>query len=317
MNNPQVDVEEVLAYWTPQRMAAARPAKLMLPGEPSPPAERTLPPGPPGAFQSSTTGEWPLLEVGQEDLIEYAQLVELPSGYSYPPPENTWAVPVAWYGSFPIRTVGKVYYTNGGQDYVASGAAVGNRAVMTTAGVVHGGSGGSWSSNMIFIPALRNSWKPYGTWVFFNATASWEWVNNSNLCRSIAFFVVSDQGGKTLAQKTGALGFMYNAGTQQAWTAFGYSAGGWSGNIMVATNASYAVSDSYNGCSPAAIGIGTRQNAASFGGPWIYKYRAQQWGSNNYTNGVFCYAYVATPNQMFSAYVDTNVYNLWSWAVSQ
>jgi len=316
-NDVQVSQADVLAYWTPQRMAEARPANPVLPGEPTPSAEATtFPTGPPGAVNGSPGGDWPLVEADEATLVDLAESVELPTGYAYPPPQNTWAVPVTWYGSYPLRTVGKVYFTQGGSNYVASGSAQGGRAVLTAGHVVSDGAG-NWSTNMTFIPALRGAWKPYGTWVgdgwIIVATA---WHTGKNWCRDVAYFTVTDQGGKTLAQTVGNLGFAWNWSTVQAWTGFGYPTVGWSGTVMVATNASLSKTDAPGGCTPAAMGMGTLQTPGCSGGPWIWKYRAQQF-SNNFANGVFSYYYGATPDEFFSPYFDAWVHdNLYTAAIA-
>ena len=308
-NFSQASAPDVLAYWTPERMADARPANPELPGQPSPPAEGpALPTGPPGAVSGSPGGDWLLVEVDEATLVEFAQSVELPLGYTYPPPENTWAIPVPWYGSYPIRTVGKVYYTQNAINYVASGSSQGGRSVLTAGHVVSDGSG-NWSSNVTFIPALRGTWKPYGTWVgdgwMLVASA---WHTGNNWCRDVAFFAVLDQGGLTLSQRVGHLGYAWNWSVTRAWTGLGYPTVGWSGAIMVATNASNSKTDAPSACTPATMGMGTRQTPGCSGGPWIWRYRAQQF-SLNYTNGVFSYYYGATPLEFFSPYFDTWVHD--------
>lgn len=312
----QANPADVLAYWTPQRMAEARPANPALPGPPSPPVEGpAVPTGPPGAVSGSPGGDWPLVEADEATLVELAQSVELPSGYTYPPPENTWAVPVTWYGSFPIRTVGKVYFTRGGVNWVASGASAGGRAVLTSGWVISDGSG-TISSDITFVPALRGSWRPYGTWIMNWYIVPTAWHTSANWCRQVAYFAVADQGGQTLSQKVGHLGMAWNFSADQAWTGLAYPTVGWSGTIMVATNASYSKSDAPGGCTPATLGMGTSQTSGCSGGPWILRYRAQQF-TQNYTNGIFGHMYGATPDEYFTPYFDLWVHdNLYAVAIA-
>jgi len=297
------DGAAIVAYWTPERMANARPAELVLQGEPSP-ARAPQPAGLARAMESGRGGAWRLVEVDTKTLMEEARLVEAPVGYTYPPPENTWPVPKTWYGSFPLRTVGKVFFTQNGSNFVASGAANGNRAVLTAGHVVSDGQE-NWSTNVVFVPALRESWRPYGTWTAIDLWTKSAWFHSQDTCRDVGYIIVGDQGGMTLAERVGSLGFSWNQSLPQAWMALGYPAASpWVGSIMVATNASYANSDSPGGCSPATVGIGTRQTPGASGGPWIRVYRAQQFGANNYANGVFSYYYDAYPNEIYSPYFD-------------
>jgi len=320
VHRSQASAAEVVAYWTPERMASARPLNPTPRGVRTPPVEGMVPEGHPGAILSAGQGGLPLLEASPEDLAELAQEVALPSGYSYPPPENTWAIPKTWYGSYPLRTVGKVYFTRGGWSFMASGGAVGNRGVITAASVLHGGAGSEWSSNVLFIPALRETWKPYGEWAMFDGIVPTVWTGDTNWCRNIGFFVVSDRSGKTLQETVGHLGFAWDQGINQAWTGIGYPGTDWSGKIMVATNASHSSSDAVGGCTPASIGMGSRQSdGANIGGPWILKYRAQQWGGMNYANGVFSYHWASSqPDEWFSPYIDSWVKTeLYDWAMGQ
>jgi len=321
VHTAQVQAADVLAYWTPQRMAAARPAVAVLPGKPSPPGEGNRPGADPGLIKSSTGGDWPLAEAGPEELLELARTVELPEGgYTYPPPENTWVVPVAWHGSFPLRAVGKMYFSRNGVNYEASAASVGHRAVMTAAGNLHDIGGGVWSTNILFIPALREGWEPFGVWAWDGwAIVPTQWVNDADWCRDVGFFRVADQGGKTLSETVGHLGFAWDAGEERAWTVLGYPRNNWSGKVMVATDASFSRSDRPLTClaaSPSAVGIGSRQGMGTFGGPWILDFRAQQSGANNYANGVFAYLYADYPYEFFSPYMDAWVHDhLWLEAI--
>jgi len=303
----QVDAAAVIAYWTPERMAAAEPANPALPGEPSPPAGGPArPSGPPSVGAGGPTGNWTLLDADDLELEELARTVEQPAGYSYPPPENTWPIPVTWYGSFPLRCVGKTYYTQTGHNYVASASVIGNRALLTAGHVVSDGAG-NWSTNQTFIPAMRGSWKPYGTWVVNLWSTFTAWLNSGVWCRDVAAMRVTDQGGQTIGQKVSYLGWAVDKAPPRAWTGLGYPAvSPWTGSIMVATNASYSRSDAPGGCSPAAVGMGTRQTPGCSGGPWIWNYRAQQF-NNNYANGVFSFYYTANPNEFFSPYFDSSV----------
>jgi hypothetical protein len=243
------------------------------------------------------------VEVDEATLIEFAQTAELPTGYTYPPPENTWAVPVTWYGSYPIRTVGKVYFTQNGSNYVGSGSSQGGRAVLTAGHVVSDGAG-NFSSNFIFVPALRGAWAPYGTWVHDGHTiTATAWFSSHEWCRDVGLFGTVDHSGVKLSSTVGSLGYSWNWGSTQAWTGFGYPTVGWSGTVMVATNASYSRSDAPGGCTPSTIGMGTSQTPGCSGGPWIWRYRAQQF-SLNYTQGVFSYYYTGNPLEFFSPYFD-------------
>jgi hypothetical protein len=303
------DAASIIAYWTPERMAAARPANPALPGMPTPGVEAPQPTGMPGATLGGGGGEWSLAYADDATLAELAASSgNVPDGYSYPPPENTWPIPVTWYGSYPLRTVGKMYFTQNGSNYVASASVFTNRGLITAGHCLADGAG-NWSSNITVVPALRNAYRPYGTWAETNAIVPTEWFNNGTWCRDVGVFRVADLNGHTIGSQTGSMGFAWNWSAQQAWTGLGYPAQTpWVGTIMVATNASYSRSDAPGGCTPSAMGMGTRQTPGCSGGPWIWQFRAQQF-SNNWVNGVFSFYYPAQPNEFFSPYFDTFVHD--------
>lgn len=307
INYASVNSADVLEYWTPERMANARPAIMALEGQPTPPYEDpAAEPRIPGAIKGGLGGEI-LLEADEATLVGLAHAVESPGGYTYPPPENTWPLPVPWYGSFPLRAVGKVFYTQGGGNWVASGSSAGGRSVLTAGHVVSDGAG-SFSTNMTFVPALRNTWRPFGTWVgdgwMIVATA---WHSGGDFCRDVGFFTLNTLGGLTLSARVGWLGFAWDGSSEKAWSGFSYPAAApWVGSIMVVTNASLSRTDSPGGCTPATMGMGTRQTPGCSGGPWVWGFRAQS-SANNYANGVFSYRYVGSELEFFSPYFDTFV----------
>jgi len=308
--------EAIAAYWTPERMANAQPAMPVLEGPSN--LSAVLPEasfGPPGAALSGSGGAYDLVNASEADLLsfagasaEFSEMLQPEShAYAYPPPEDTWPVPLSWYGSYPLRTVGKVFFTQGGLNYVCSGSSIGNRAVLAAGHCVSDGAG-SFSTNVMFRPASRPSWiAPYGTWAAYSLRVMTAWHTSENFCRDVGFFSVSDINGVKLSSRIGWLGHAWNQSRVQHFTALGYPAAApWNGSIMVLTDASYAHEDS-PGCTPNTTGIGTRQTPGSSGGPWVITYRPQQAGASNYANGVFSYFYTGEPRQLFSPYFDQEV----------
>ena len=314
-----------LAYWTPERIKSAIPAMPMLEGAPPPQdalTEYEEEPGEPGFGTSSKDGTSSVLLTGDEAaaMALLGEIEPMADGYdTYPPPENTYPIPMTWYGSFPIRAVGKVYFTSGGSNYVCSGSAIGNRGVITAGHCLSGGDS-TWHTNWIFRPAWRSGWAPFGTWTAYTKNVYVVWFYNGGpegYCRDVGAAKVSDVGGKTLAGTVGNLGYAYNYSRLQHWSMHGYPAASpWTGAIQVKTGASYSNTVD-PGClsGPATTGAGTRQTGGSSGGPWIKTYRPQQSGSNNYVNGVNSYIYIAYPLRVYSPYFDTSVYtDIIAWA---
>jgi hypothetical protein len=261
---------EVVAYWTKDRMLAAQPYDVKLLDGPMPQSTTTVeaPAGPPGFIASSFEGRAGVQLPLDHPEVQGALAEPQPAvdGYSYPPPENTLPIPAGWYGSFAIRNVGKVFFSKGGLNYVCSGSAIGNRGVLTAGHCLS--EGGVFHSNWIFVPAYKNGLAPFGVWSQFDAVVFTVWHFNGDFCRDVGAAVVFDQGGQTLAQRIGNLGFAWNQSRLLSWSSHGYPAESpWIGAIQVESNASFSVMDSPGGCTPFTNGIGTRQNGGSSGGP--------------------------------------------------
>lgn len=311
---------EILDYWTPQRIASARSAIILLEGGPTPTTTNHEPTDEPGVGYSSADGSATTVLVGDDARAVLAltgavnnyviETTAFGDGlYSYPPPESTYAVPLSWYGSFPIRAVGKVYFEQGGGNFVCSGAVIGGTSgdVIQTAGHCVSDGAGTYSTMVLFKPAHRPSWDcPYGCWTYKTVAARSNWHNNGSFCEDIGCIVANkNANGKSITQVVGNFGFIYNAPRKQHWHIFGYpAAGSWSGEVIIASAASYNLDDTPDGCTPATMGAGWGQAGGSSGGPWVHIYKPQQSGNNNYINGVNSYFYTNPdqPLQIYSPY---------------
>ena len=86
------------------------------------------------------------------------------------------------YTSAPTRTNGKVFFSDGGSNYVCSGTAVlsGNKSTVWTAGhCVHDGASG-FHTNWSFVPAYADGSAPYGEWTARNLLTTSGWANGGD-----------------------------------------------------------------------------------------------------------------------------------------
>ncbi|CAM5525448.1 peptidase [Streptomyces mordarskii] len=167
---------------------------------------------------------------------------------------------------------GKVFFhnpTNGG-DYACSAAAVNNptkNMVFTAGHCVHGGAGGTWATNWVFVPAYYNGSRPYGTWSAKTLTSFNGWINSSDLNYDIGVANVWDNGSSKLVNTVGGMGLGYNYGYVNTVTVWGYPAAfGYDGEVpYVCQNIGTWQDGSrvQNGC--------TMVEGAS-GGPWLRDY---------------------------------------------
>jgi V8-like Glu-specific endopeptidase len=297
----------VLAYWTPERMRAARPAPRPSPGRASPHLRAAQPavgkPGSVGASERGSDGTG-AVAVGAATPAAAAGYL-----YDYPYPFSRRAVERPLYSLFPYRTVGKVFFTRGQYDYECSGASVNSspRQIVFTAGHCLYGEG-QYSYNLVFKPAYRFGRSPYGTFRGVGKPfVPPAYVQSEDSTRDFgAFIVAPNQYGQTLQDAVGYLGFAWNLSAVQHWDVLGYPAGyPFSGVTMQVCEASYAGTDAggagEGGTAP--IAIGCDMTGGSSGGPWVRGLGRNQGG--NQLNGVVSYGYDDEPLGTYGPYFDT------------
>lgn len=224
-------------------------------------------------------------------------------GYNYPGPYTRPEVPSVLYPVFPWITVGKVFFKQNGNSYVASAASIGNYAIWTAGHVVHAGDNkaSGWSTNMIFVPAYRDNNRPYGAWTVSHLWARTTWYQNGNpngLTEDLGGAILHKLNNKSISQVVGRLGFAWNRGRFQHWNALGYPAAApFNGQRMHQCQASYAYDGTVSGVKPVATG--SDMTGGCSGGPWVLKLQ-----SLNALNGINSYRLSSRPEEMNSPYFD-------------
>jgi V8-like Glu-specific endopeptidase len=185
-------------YWTPERMAAARPFALHADDvpqfEPDAPFLQLL--RPPGS--SVRQGESFGADLDVEELHALAPAFE--------------TAPVAGTGSFPYSAVGKLFARIGGADQSATAFVVGERAIVTAGHCVFPAGGAQWVDKVAFAPGFANG-PPHGLWTATTLHTLAGWAAQRPDCR------LFDLGGAVLdrpiAQVTGVVGWLANIDPHQ------------------------------------------------------------------------------------------------------
>lgn len=251
----------------------------------------------PGTLPESMTG-------GDGDAGDRNDTTAGGNGYDYPAPFTRFAVPPAWYSTYPYITVGKVFFKQNGVSYVGSGASIGNHAIWTAGHIVHQGNNSAtgWSTDMVFVPAYRDGLAPFGKWPvsYMRTRSNWFKFGNPNgLWDDIAGGVLHLLNGKKISQVVGSLGFAHSLGRLQHWHAIGYPQGApFDGKILIDTQASYAYDGSVAG-EVKPVAIGCDMTGGCSGGPWV-----QGFCSKNVLNGNNSYRQSTRPLEMNSPYFD-------------
>lgn len=138
-------------YWTPERRAAAQPVP---PPIPSPEERETAEQAGQAAAPSTPSGQ-------AGHLPPSPPPKELQDQGTVSPPEqeaeerqlSVGGNPVSQPLVYPYTTCGKIFFTQGGQDFAGSASVVAPNVLLTAGHCVFGG--GAWSTNVAFYPSIR------------------------------------------------------------------------------------------------------------------------------------------------------------------
>jgi hypothetical protein len=134
------------------------------------------------------------------------------------------------YKVFPYSTIGQLYFTEPGGDYVCTASVI-RRNVIATAGHCVANGSGTYYNNWMFVPAENGTKAPFGTWTWAAADTTTDWWSGGGTvpnAQDDALIVLNQQkvNGKgklkSLGDVTGWLGYEYNAGLPTAITQIGY-----------------------------------------------------------------------------------------------
>ena len=256
------DPASVRAYWTPERMAAARPAEELLRGI-GPQSGPAFAPreerGEPFAVPSTP----PAGRAGALDDL-------LGAGGG----QSRKAQPVGDSRRFPARTHGKVFFTLNFLDYVCSANTVNSRhrkLVVTAGHCVYGD--GEFAERWMFVPGHRGSQprRPFGTWTALRLATTRQWRQNEDLRYDVGTAVMRKRDGKRLQRVVGARGIAFNRARNKTYSVHGYPTEGEyePGHTQYVCNSPTLGADQ-SFSSPKPIRIACDQTAGSSGGGWVF-----------------------------------------------
>jgi V8-like Glu-specific endopeptidase len=214
----------------------------------------------------------------------------------------------------PQMTVGKIFFTSGGYDYVCSGTSViaANKNAVDTAGhclyenQYWGGSG--WSTNVIFCPQYYKGQGPDGCWAGKELFVPKEWENDTygDLNDDFGLFVVAANAKGNLADIIGAVGVASGQAPEQEFYAYGYPAAGkFDGQTQQSCQGKGTTQ--YEDLSGGmAVSIPCDMTGGSSGGGWLIQLDGK-W----YVNGHNDFVMYAYPDRMFSPFYEDTWYAMY------
>ncbi|UZN03845.1 trypsin-like serine peptidase [Cellulomonas sp. S1-8] len=195
---PGAEVEPDAAYWTPERMRAAQPvaAPFETTGPVLPDVERSVTGISTGTFSTTPASEG---------------VTDGPTTGRVPHPQE-----------YPQRTVGKLFFVQGGRNLVASAFVVHTSGLMTAAHCLV--MNGQQSSKITFVPAYDDGHAPFGTWEVVGSVWTHAWEQHHSPAWDVGFCAVGpDAKGRTIGDAVG----WASVGSGQlasAWNGLGYPA---------------------------------------------------------------------------------------------
>jgi hypothetical protein len=320
------------AYWTPERMAAAKPRELAVATTLDLRVPAVAVPKAPGAPGVAGGTEPPdQLPASMQDELDNG--APTPLDGSYPGPNNTVTrnlainnnintVPLGQYLSYPWQTVGRLFFTEPGVgDFECSAAATYGGAALNivwTAGhCIANGGHATFYTNWLFCPAYKNGVNAnIGCWNWSVASTSAAWFNNGAFSRDYAIVGMQPNGtvkSGDVVSNVGGLGFAWNWGRDQLWVHTGYPAQGPCPdglNCVSVDEHRYDVNmDSFG---PAVNSWGDQQTPGASGSPGILAFQ-----NGNWINTDTSFYFSSGPNgnefghELQGPYFDTNTCNFW------
>jgi V8-like Glu-specific endopeptidase len=266
------------AYWTADRMKAAKPANTINSGW-------------------AAQGRSIMPKAGKETISKA--------------PKDPVAQPAATAQS-PVSRIGKVFFTMNGQNFVCSGNSVqsGNQSTVATAGHCTHDLASGWATNFVFVPAYSNGAAPYGKWTARSLHAAGEWVSRNDISYDGAFAVVNTLDGRTLSSAVGASSIGFNMARNLNYTAYGYPAASPFNGERLYSCSGTASADRIGGTQ--SQGIPCDMTGGSSGGPWFVGS-----GAAGTQNSVNSFGYNTQKNVMYGPYFGRSIQSAYSTAAGR
>ncbi len=265
--SPPADVVEhtaaaaAAAYWTPERMARALPLDLVTT------VKRVG-----GLAERLVAPRAVPIRAPRPLSVDQHAIARRPAA---PPGAAARTVDTVtsgsrWTGGGAVgATVGRVFLTLNGVDFVCSGTAVRstNKDVVATAGHCVKDGTGAWANNWTFVPGYESGRQPYGSYPARRMFVAGPWARDADDSFDVGMVAVTDSGGRHLSDAVGAHAIGFNGTRGQQTYAFGFPADPPYNGDHLLYCAGRPHDDPYKKTQDQ--GLGCDLTAGASGGPWF------------------------------------------------
>ncbi|GAB3667121.1 peptidase [Actinocorallia lasiicapitis] len=167
------------------------------------------------------------------------------------------------------RTVGKVFFTMNGKDFLCSAATVRstNRDLVVTAGHCAKNGKGPWAENWIFVPGYRDGAGPEGGYTARRMFVADRWTKSGDDDYDVAMVALAPADGEHVTDAVGGNPIAFEQPRGRQVYGFGYPAAGRYDGERLAYCSGRPASDPHKATD--AEGLHCDMTQGSSGGPWL------------------------------------------------
>jgi V8-like Glu-specific endopeptidase len=224
--------------------------------------------------------------------------------------------------AYPYITVGKLFFSIGGNPFVCSASVIQHRIVATAGHCVHSGTSAGFHSNWVFVPAFRDGTAPLLSWNWRAAIVTGTWASGGGTVPNAADYAMIEFGDQGVGGRTFALGDVTG---WLGWQTLSLSANhtsklGYPCNLDRCQKMQNVTSGAFRNTSPNNVEYGSDALGGSSGGPWVQNFQLLQTGGGTGSNtgsnrvvGVTSYIYVPSDPKVQGASIPdsrwVNIFN--------
>ena len=279
-------VAQAEEYWTPQRMANAKPmdATQVVDEESlAAPSGSSAPPGPAGVGTGALPAKQGGAQAVESDRGEELQFGEPQHGTKPTDPLNGPYGPfqrhtlIGKFTAYPASTIGKLFFTLNGGNFVCSASVIGTdvNEIVTAGHCINDGTQ-TFATSATFCPSYNaGGVNPQrGCWAWTGgAWTTGPWHNNGDPDYDYAKLQLASTGSvhaTNIANITGSLSWGWNWGNSHAEMSFGYpQASPFNGTLLTQVNSAIWYTHDFTAGAQVSKVMGNDMTGGSSGGPWI------------------------------------------------